>query len=742
MLTTRVGAAFTLAFLCAVGPAAAGELQAVGQVRPGGRAATPAAAKIVSSLRGLIQEFAAEGVTRGSTAGLQLASRYTSFHRRVDDAGRVQVYVTVTDTNPATLAALQQHDLDVEIVNDGFALVQGWVPVDQLEALAAEAVVRKVAPPSYGVTRTGSVNSQGDAIHRCSQVRPPSGALTGAGSKVGVISDGVSGLAASQGTGDLPVSVQVLSAGTGDEGTAMLEIVHDCAPGAALAFSSGFPTSLAFINSVNNLRGAGAQIIVDDLGFFAEPYFEDGPIATNDKTAGALALRVSAAGNDRQTHYAGTFTPGPPETEFIGVRHIFGGGDTFLAFRVGAGGTASIILQWGNPFGLSGDDYDLCVRQPGGGALVACSLEFQDGNDDPIEGVQVSCPGPGQCAGEIQITRFAGVTRPLKFFCIGSCALDEFIVTAGSIFGHPAVPEVLAVAAAGAASPTTIEPYSSAGPVNILFPGAVTRSKPDVTGIDCVSTTRPGFTTFCGTSAAAPHLAAIAALARQAKPGAGVAELRNILRLSAIDLGTAGFDTSFGSGRADAVNATLLFVDVHDDNPFRLHIEAIAKAGVTAGCATNPALYCPADPVTRGQMAVFLLRADEGPSFAPPPCTSPLFGDVPCSHPFAAWINELARRNITAGCGAGNYCPQSSVSRQEMAVFLIRAASPGFTPPACGSPIFGDVPCSSIFAIWIHELVSRNVTSGCGNGNYCPTAPVTREQMAVFLVRNFGLPFP
>jgi hypothetical protein len=141
-------------------------------------------------------------------------------------------------------------------------------------------------------------------------------------------------------------------------------------------------------------------------------------------------------------------------------------------------------------------------------------------------------------------------------------------------------------------------------------------------------------------------------------------------------------------------------------------------------------------------MAVFLLRAKEGPFFTPPACTSPLFGDVPCSHPFAAWINELASRNITAGCGAGNYCPESSVSRQEMAVFLIRAASPGFTPPACGSPMFGDVSCSSIFAIWIHELVNRNVTAGCGGGNYCPTSPVTREQMAVFLVRNFGLPFP
>jgi hypothetical protein len=186
----------------------------------------------------------------------------------------------------------------------------------------------------------------------------------------------------------------------------------------------------------------------------------------------------------------------------------------------------------------------------------------------------------------------------------------------------------------------------------------------------------------------------------------------------------------------------LLVDDVPTGSPFFPFVEALFHAGVTTGCVTDPLRYCPAAPVTRGQMAVFLLRAKESAFYTPPACTSPMFGDVPCIHPFAAWINELARRNITAGCGGGNYCPESSVSRQEMAVFLIRAASPGFTPPDCGSPIFGDVSCSSIFAIWIHELVSRNVTSGCGGGNYCPTSPVTREQMAVFLVRAFNLPFP
>ena len=141
----RVAGAFVVAFLFAVGSAAAGQLEGVGQVRPGGRATSPAAAKIVSSLRGLIDEFRVEGITRGNAAVLGTAGRYTTALRKVDDAGRVQVYVTVADTSPATLAALRQHDLDVEIVNDRFAIVQGWIPVDSLESMAAEPVVVKVS---------------------------------------------------------------------------------------------------------------------------------------------------------------------------------------------------------------------------------------------------------------------------------------------------------------------------------------------------------------------------------------------------------------------------------------------------------------------------------------------------------------------------------------------------------------------------------------------------------------------
>ncbi len=291
-------------------PALGHELRAVGQIRTPGPAETEAARKIAPRLRGLIAAFRALGVTRDNAAAMNAARRFSSPTLRVDNAGRVHVYIYVTDTAELTLRVLRGHGLDIEIVNDAFGIVQGWIPVEDLEPLAAEGVVVKIRPPSYGTPRAGAVNTQGDAIHRCDQARAAFG-LTGAGVKVGVVSTGIAGLAAAQASGDLP-AVEVLSPGIGDaEGTAMLEIIHDCAPGAALAFSEGITSSLAFIQSVNALRDAGAKIIVDDIGFFAEPYFADGPVAQNDRAVGLGVLRVSAAGNDRRAHYQGIFTPAP-----------------------------------------------------------------------------------------------------------------------------------------------------------------------------------------------------------------------------------------------------------------------------------------------------------------------------------------------------------------------------------------------------------------------------------------------
>jgi len=171
-------------------------------------------------------------------------------------------------------------------------------------------------------------------------------------------------------------------------------------------------------------------------------------------------------------------------------------------------------------------------------------------------------------------------------------------------------------------------------------------------------------------------------------------------------------------------------------------IENLGSRGISSGCGGNPPLYCPNAGVTRGEMALLLLRSKEGGSYVPPPCTAQLFNDMPCSNPLAPWVNELVARGVTAGCGGGNYCPSLVVTRNQMAVFLlVTLEGAGYSPDTtCTTAPFSDVPCSSPFAIWVRELVGRGVTAGCGAGKYCPADTVNEAQMSVFLSTAFNLP--
>jgi hypothetical protein len=172
-------------------------------------------------------------------------------------------------------------------------------------------------------------------------------------------------------------------------------------------------------------------------------------------------------------------------------------------------------------------------------------------------------------------------------------------------------------------------------------------------------------------------------------------------------------------------------------------IERLFAAGITGGCNLNPLQYCPEGTVTRAQMAVFLERGIHGSSYNPPPIgNSTGFGDVLIDYWAGAWIKQLAADGITGGCGSGNYCPESPVTRAQMAVFLLRSKyGAGYNPPAVGSSTgFGDVSTTYWAGAWIKQLVAEGITAGCGAGTYCPEAPVTRAQMAVFLVKTFNLP--
>jgi uncharacterized repeat protein (TIGR03803 family) len=183
------------------------------------------------------------------------------------------------------------------------------------------------------------------------------------------------------------------------------------------------------------------------------------------------------------------------------------------------------------------------------------------------------------------------------------------------------------------------------------------------------------------------------------------------------------------------------FADVSPTNPFYTFICSIARHAITGGCGGGN--FCPTASVLRSQMAVFLLRSQHGSAYVPPPCTNATFTDVPCSNPFSSWIYELVAEGITSGCTATTYCPGDPVTRAQMAVFLlVTEHGTGYTPPACAPPgIFADVPCpGGGFTDWVYQLVAEGITGGCTATTYCPTQAVSRAQMAVFLVTTFSLP--
>jgi len=183
------------------------------------------------------------------------------------------------------------------------------------------------------------------------------------------------------------------------------------------------------------------------------------------------------------------------------------------------------------------------------------------------------------------------------------------------------------------------------------------------------------------------------------------------------------------------------FSDVGTNHWAYSWIEKLASNNVTGGCGTG--IYCPSVAVTRDQMAVFLLRSKHGSSYvAPAVGVSTGFNDVPTTHWAAAWIKQLAVEGVTAGCGNGNYCPDGVVTRDQMAVFLLRAKyGNAYTPPLVGASTgFADVPVTHWAAAWIKQLAAEGITGGCTPTTYCPGTPVTRDQMAIFLVKTFNLP--
>ena len=194
------------------------------------------------------------------------------------------------------------------------------------------------------------------------------------------------------------------------------------------------------------------------------------------------------------------------------------------------------------------------------------------------------------------------------------------------------------------------------------------------------------------------------------------------------------------SSPAGTAEVQVDFLDAPPPHPFHDFIDTIARNAITAGCGDGTT-FCPDAPNTRAEMAVFLLKAKFGASHVPPPATGTVFADVPVGSFAADWIEELASLGITGGCDATHYCPNAPVTRGEMAVFLLKTllGSTYVPPPAAG--IFADVPAGYFSIDWIEDLYNRGITGGCSSNppQYCPDAPNTRGQMAVFLTLTFGL---
>jgi len=499
--------------------------------------------KLDSRLRGL----------RGLRAGdrLRLDQRRKPGWKRGD---RVRVSVALDALDDDARAALGAAGFQIERESPQRPLVEGWTVAGNLGVLAALDGVRSVRPADRGFTR---VTSAGDIASRANLARGLG--VTGLGVRVGVISDGVDGAASSFSRGELPVDAGQLipagcSAGSGSEGTAMLEIVHDIAPDATLLFASGIDSPMAFVDAVACLRSAGANVIVDDLGFFGEPYFEDGDLAVAVRSAvGAGVSYHTAAGNSALLHYESEFRQSP-QSKF----HNFGTGSTVdntNAVSIPPGGSLLCVLQWDDPFGHADDDYDLMLVDQNRN-VIATSDTVQNGRQDPIEIVVHSNNSASTELDGLVIERSRGSTRTVELFCVRDVQSMQYVTPASSIFGHAAVTEAVTVAAIDVDDPglDTVERFSSQGPVRLTFPQE-TRAKPDISGFDGVNTSVPGFAPFFGTSAAAPHVAAVAALMLQRNPFITPGTIRSVLTATAVDVGTPGFDDVAGAGRLDALAA-------------------------------------------------------------------------------------------------------------------------------------------------------------------------------------------
>lgn len=479
----------------------------------------------------------------------------------IDGAVTESLIQSIHEQGGQVLSAFPQH-----------GTLRAWLPVPLIESLANREEVRRLKPSAQATTHGSLVQSEADITHQANWVRDQFG-IGGEGIRIGVLSDGVSHLAEAQAAGELPdITVLPGQAGISDtgEGTAMLELIHDLAPKASLYFATAFGSEASFAENIRSLQAAGCQIIVDDVTYFDESPFQDGLVsrAVSDVCSRGV-LYFSSAGNSGNLAdgtacvWEGDFVDGGSTSLGRGGRlHQFGTGTANLLQPGGSQRRADLF--WSDPLGHSDNDYDLFVLDSAGN-VIASSTNIQNGNDDPYE--SVNDLGSGD---RIVIVKASGQPRFLHL-STGRVKLQQ--ATSGTVLGHNAsgATNAMSVAATWVRSPAVpftggtvnpVETFSSGGPRRMFYfpdgspatPGNVSSSggivllKPDITAADGVSTSVPGFETFFGTSAAAPHAAAIAALLWSYNPALTAIQVKQSMLTSALDTELAGPDSSSGYG--------------------------------------------------------------------------------------------------------------------------------------------------------------------------------------------------
>ena len=439
------------------------------------------------------------------------------------------------------------------------------------------------------VSNVGAVTSEGSTAHGAERARKFFGA-DGTGIKIGVLSDSDDFKEQSIATGDLPADTTTIPGQDGrpgiGEGTAMMEIVHDVAPGAQIFFATAFLSPESFADNIRRLRFEfGCDIIVDDIIYFFESPFQDDIIA--QAVADVIAdggMYFSSAGNEGNFNdgtsgtWEGDFRDGGALSTLPSGYTVHDFGNRVISNRIELDG-GPLFVHWSDPGALdnpqSGNDYDLYVLDQDLRNVLIAATDIQDGDDFPQEFLGFIIPS------NFRVVIAKAPTAEVRTIRLANFRGELGIATSGATYGHSQVNGAFSTAAVDAFEAeggefvegplTPVELFSGDGPRRVFYnrdgtpitPGRVSgtggqlRNKPDVAGADGVSTTVPipGLDVFFGTSAAAPHAAAIAGLLKSAVPTASLGRVRAAILNGTLDIEAAGNDRDSGRGIVSAFNS-------------------------------------------------------------------------------------------------------------------------------------------------------------------------------------------